>query len=379
MSLILPAGLLLPPPGAKFDATNERITRALIERWAKAVEAAVLAVNTRVDNLPGGGGTGDTTPASITIDPSPVYLWAGMTQTLTATVLNAGGTEITGETVTWSSSDTGVVTVNTSGICTPIASGTATITATDGSITQDVAVTVIAGPDLWLSGQDIDTADGVAMDSWPAREAAGGVNVTQSSSARPIARLTSTTLMHNLPAAQFDGVDDCFSNSGLTKWGQYSGRSGLTVFVVAQLDSAPSNKGGLISTDSGNTSDRGWAIAFTAGGAPQFWVPTSTSAQTVRTGSSNRKGLASVVRGRYDGGAGELSVWVNGANDDGTIAGSVPATIATNGSGNFIGKDGWSGEQLKGYMGDVLLFNTALSDAECAAVEAFLKDKYAIV
>ena len=46
--------------------------------------------------------------------------------------------------VTWSSSDDTKATVSASGVITGIAEGTATVTATSGSFTASVAVTVTA-------------------------------------------------------------------------------------------------------------------------------------------------------------------------------------------------------------------------------------------
>ena len=67
--------------------------------------------------------------------------WApvGDTVDLSARVLDEEGKEITGTTVTWSSSDTAVATVNSAGVMTAVGEGTATLTATatvSGSSTQ---------------------------------------------------------------------------------------------------------------------------------------------------------------------------------------------------------------------------------------------------
>ena len=70
---------------------------------------------------------------SITLSPdSLVFITPGDTTTVTATVKDAGGSEIPSPSLTWSSSDTTTVTVNSSGLVTAVASGPASVTAKTG-------------------------------------------------------------------------------------------------------------------------------------------------------------------------------------------------------------------------------------------------------
>ena len=64
------------------------------------------------------------------------------TTQLTATVTDANGETISGATVTWATSDAAVATVSSTGLVTSVADGTATITATSGSLTETATVTV---------------------------------------------------------------------------------------------------------------------------------------------------------------------------------------------------------------------------------------------
>ena len=80
---------------------------------------------------------------SVSVSPSTLQLdVGGAGATMTASVSPANATN---KAVTWSSSNTGVATVSSSGLVTPISSGTATITATtsDGGFTAACAVTVV--------------------------------------------------------------------------------------------------------------------------------------------------------------------------------------------------------------------------------------------
>ena len=84
------------------------------------------------------------TPAeSVTISHKTATLRVGGTVGLTATVLPENTTD---KTVTWTSSDKSIATVDAKGKVTAVALGTATITATCGSVNATCSVTVVATP-----------------------------------------------------------------------------------------------------------------------------------------------------------------------------------------------------------------------------------------
>src|SRR5207302_6422175 len=82
--------------------------------------------------------------ASVTVSPSPASVQLGSTVQLTATPKDAKGNPLSGRVVTWSSNNTAVARVNSSGLVTGVAAGTATITATSEGKSGTSAVTVTA-------------------------------------------------------------------------------------------------------------------------------------------------------------------------------------------------------------------------------------------
>ena len=70
----------------------------------------------------------------------------GETQQLTATVLDQNGATISNASITWASSSSSVASVSSTGLVTAVAEGTATITATSGSVSGTASVTVLALP-----------------------------------------------------------------------------------------------------------------------------------------------------------------------------------------------------------------------------------------
>lgn len=145
--------------------------------------------------------------ASVSVSPTTASLYAGNTQQLSATIAPANATN---KTVTWTSSNTGVATVNSAGLVTAVSAGTANITVTtqDGSKTAIAAITVNANtnftvyfykPSNWGTGIKIyywsALPTGILADaSWP------GVNMTDAGNgwySYTFTNVTSTNLIFN--------------------------------------------------------------------------------------------------------------------------------------------------------------------------------------
>jgi trimeric autotransporter adhesin len=113
-----------------------------------------LAVGTTTISATSGGATGTATitvsnvpVASITISPPAPTVIVGQTTQLSATLKDANGNVLTGRVVAWSSASTGIATINpTNGLVTGVAAGTSVITATSGTVSAQVTVTVNTPP-----------------------------------------------------------------------------------------------------------------------------------------------------------------------------------------------------------------------------------------
>ena len=82
---------------------------------------------------------------AVVVSPGTVALLVTQRQQLTGTVTDANGNTIPGQTITWESSNSAVAAVGTTGLVIAVAPGTATITATSGSVhgTADVTVSLV--------------------------------------------------------------------------------------------------------------------------------------------------------------------------------------------------------------------------------------------
>ena len=81
--------------------------------------------------------------ASVTVSPASASVLTGQTVQLTAAPKDASGNPLSGRTVTWSSGNTSVATVSSSGLVAGVTAGSATITATSEGQSGTSAVTVV--------------------------------------------------------------------------------------------------------------------------------------------------------------------------------------------------------------------------------------------
>lgn len=122
-----------------------------------------------------GGEDGTEPPVVATVTVSPTYIELsalGETHQLAVTVLDQHGQPVTGSPVTWASSDNAVAAVTEIGLVTAIGNGRTTVTATSGTATGTVAVTVAQLP--------------VSMDVSPAADTLFAVGDTLRFTARPV-------------------------------------------------------------------------------------------------------------------------------------------------------------------------------------------------
>src|SRR5437773_391997 len=84
--------------------------------------------------------------AAAAITPTTATIGVGQTVQLAAMPKDSAGAALTGRTVTWTSSNTSVATVSSSGQVTGVAAGSATITATSEGKTSTAAINVTNVP-----------------------------------------------------------------------------------------------------------------------------------------------------------------------------------------------------------------------------------------
>ena len=96
---------------------------------------------------------------SVSLDKDSLNLTAGGSDTLIATVLPANATN---QTVTWTSDNTAVATVDANGNVSAVAAGTANITATADGKSDSCTVTVLAPTTITTQPSDVSVAEGTS-------------------------------------------------------------------------------------------------------------------------------------------------------------------------------------------------------------------------
>jgi O-glycosyl hydrolase len=91
----------------------------------------------------GGASAPSGVPTAISVSPAAVTVKVGGQVSIAAVATNAAGQAVTSQAITWTSTNTAVATVNTSGMITAVTTGTATVTATVNGLSARMAISVV--------------------------------------------------------------------------------------------------------------------------------------------------------------------------------------------------------------------------------------------
>jgi uncharacterized protein YjdB len=199
----------------------------------------------------GGGGGGGGGVASVAVSPSTATITVGSNTTLSATPTDANGAAVSGQTITWSSSNSAVATVNSSGVVTGVAGGTATITASTAGKSGSAVITVnapvasvtISPSTVTLYSFVADSTLKQAQLSVVLKDAAGnqlnGRTVTYTSSNPAVATVSASGLVQTAPTDTLQTQSDTITVSSEGK----SATAIVTVIrpAVAQVKVTPAS------------------------------------------------------------------------------------------------------------------------------------------
>gem|GEM_PF-1591094 len=187
-------------------------------------------------------------PTSITLNKTTDTIFVGATDTLTATVLPANATD---KTVTWSSSNTAVASVDTSGVVTGVAAGTATITArTSNNLTATCSVTV----------KTADSTTNLAQGIVPSSQSTGWKNLSYATDGiKSSSNYADSGTATGLQYIQLD-LGKAFDISYIKLW-HLIGYDRQYHDVIVQISNDPSFAAGTVTTvynnDTNNSAGRG--------------------------------------------------------------------------------------------------------------------------
>lgn len=252
-----------------------------------------------------------TPVASVTVAPATSTIEAGGTVQLSATLKDASGNTLSGRTVTWSSGDTAIATVDGNGKVTAVAPGTATITANSEGKSGSASVTVKAASPVAAASVSVAPASAeIRIDSTVAlvatvRDTQGNVlqgrSVSWTSSNPAIATVSTTGVVKGVAA----GVATITATS--------EGKSGTATVTVTPPPSAMKAPT-VVTNDASSITDSTAVLSGTVnpnGGETRYWFEISA-----RQNMSNSSSSDSIT---ISGGAEvAVAITVSGLADDST-------------------------------------------------------------
>ena len=245
-------------------------------------------------------------------------------------------------------------------------------TITPGDAAGDLA--------LWLEADVGVTKDGSDHVSGWVETSVNAYALAQATSGYQPTWRASVAYTH--PVVTFDAVDDVLQHGTAL---DFAGLSGATWFVVLRL-SVLDNIGGLTKwilarDDAGN---RGWALGHSSW-VPWVLVSTPSGGFVQRDATVDLRNVVGdsdpmhLIVARYHGLAGTLDLWVDGVASNGTLTGTVPATIAGSGPALRLGASARATQYYQGDIAAVVVYGRALAPSEREGVEGHLLAKYGIV
>jgi hypothetical protein len=228
---------------------------------------------------------------------------------------------------------------------------------------------------LWLDASDAATitSSGGLVSTW-ADKSGGGNNANQATGTKQ--PTTGSTTQNGKNVLAFDGTSDFMvSNCGVTT-------NALTMFVVANKTAA----GGASNTysrvvsfaTSSNSNDYGYnnsiLFAYSQGLNAGFNPSAYAYSNGTTSGLQNQYNQANSSGMRINGTA--VSIY-NNASSNTTTYGSISMNSDRVGIGNSF--NGLADAYLNGWIGEVLVYNSSLTDLQVTGTLAYLKAKWATV
>jgi len=244
--------------------------------------------------------------------------------------------------------------------------------AAPASIADAVQGETLVDLQVWYDGSDPTTIQNAGVDEedieqWNDKSNfAHNANPVGGASAKPLYEASDLKNSHEY--VKFDGNDILSVNP----FAQLDAAEGWSMFIVANATDISAN-GGLCATNTGDLKiriDADGSTSFRSTGNNYAYFGTGTiTDDTWHIWSLIYDGTASGnarLIGRLDKTSATL------------YTGTQPAQLSTGSNIMYLGSTNEAGYDLTGYMGEVIMFNRALSAIEYANVENYLSNKWGI-
>jgi uncharacterized protein YjdB len=262
---------------------------------------------------------------AISVSPSTVSLYPGSTSPLSAIAKDSVNQAVTGQSISWTSSNTKVATVSASGIVTAIAIGSAVISAqvgtSAGTVTGTANISVVQAPvtAVSVSPKTVSTTIGAKSQLTATATTASGTVVTNvtptwSSNNTAAATVSSTGMVTGVSAGT---ATVTVSVSGLTATASVS-VAGAAPAAVASVTVSPATVTLAVGATQQATATDKTSSGATTTGTATTWATSNTGVATVSS--------SGVVTGVS---AGTATIFGTSSGEYGTMAVTVTSTTST--------------------------------------------------
>ena len=184
-------GTVVATPSLTWESSANAVATVSGTGVVTGVSSGSATITARTSN----GITGTTIvtsgrPATLTVTPSPLTLQIGGTQQLTVVAKDAGGTIVPAPALTWQTTSAAIATVSGTGLVTAVAPGTATITASNASLSISGTISVSVTGNARIYGQVRNALTNVPV-------AGATIRVTRSGNTTPLTQQSAADGSYN--------------------------------------------------------------------------------------------------------------------------------------------------------------------------------------
>jgi len=231
----------------------------------------------------------------------------------------------------------------------------------------------ISGTVLWLKAGDLELKDGEAISEWADSTGNGRTFVQNTATSQP-KFIASDGDFNNHPVVDCDGGDKLV----MAAFDAALNPNELTMFVVAATDTDNNNYQGIMESRSSSGAQAGYNLyaKLTGNHRWQFWTGANTSWQVRESTTDLELNRADIVSCIISGGDGAgatatTTLRLNGAQEATGTTAFYKSTSEAMTVGNVP-----SSFFLNGQIGEIIIYDRALSTSEIENVEAYLSLKY---
>ncbi|GAG53814.1 unnamed protein product, partial [marine sediment metagenome] len=180
-----------------------------------------------------------------------------------------------------------------------------------------------------------------------------------------------TNIQNGRPVVRFDGTDDFLL-------GQSMGLSSFTVIVVA-LNPVDETKAVLIGEINEATPKRKWELFKRNAGEMAIFIAEDADGDPNLLNRSSSVDLESIIEATYQDGESVIGFIENGVVIDNDLSSEPPATsMATSSTVLSMASLEEGGQYMTVDIGEALIFNRKLTDAELSQIRAWLNARWAV-